>query len=135
MEMIKKLNLKNRVDFLGDLTEEEKKKFLSSSMFVVMPSRFEGWGIVAIEAQACEKAVIGTDIPGLKDAVKNSETGILVEPDNPYALMIAMKSLIEDKEKRLRLGRNGKVWAKNFKWDNIAKEQLEFYKEVINNKG
>lgn len=134
-EMIEKLNLKNRVDFLGNLTEEEKKKYLSSSMFVVMPSRFEGWGIVAIEAQACEKAVIGTDIPGLKDAIKDGETGILVEPDNPSALMLAMQSLIEDKEKRLRLGRKGKHWAKNFKWDNIAEEQLEFYKEVINSKG
>ena len=134
-EMIEKLNLKNRVDFIGNLTEEEKKKYLSSSMFVVMPSRFEGWGIVAIEAQACEKAIIGTDIPGLRDAIKNSETGILVEPDNPYALSVAMQGLIEDKDKRLRLGKKGKQWARNFKWENIAQEQLKFYKEVINSKG
>ncbi len=132
MDRIENLNLKNSVDFLGAITEEEKKTFLSSSMFVVMPSRFEGWGIVAIEAQACGKAVIGTNIPGLRDAIKDGETGILIEPDNPSALRGAMQSLIEDTEQRLKLGREGRHWAKNFKWDNIANEQLQFYKEVIN---
>jgi glycosyltransferase involved in cell wall biosynthesis len=130
--MISDLNIEERVEFLGSLNEEEKRDFITNSMFFVMPSRFEGWGIVAIEAQACGKAVIGTDIPGLRDAVKDEETGILVEPENISALKEAINILISDENKRMALGKNGLEWAKNFKWDNIASDQQKFYTEVLN---
>jgi len=130
---IEELELVERVSFLGSISEEEKKRYLSSSLFVVMPSRFEGWGIVAIEAQACGKAVIGAKIPGLQDAIKENETGILVEPENTNELKNAMMRLINNKSERKNLGEKGREWAQNFKWDNVAEEQMDFYKSILKN--
>ena len=124
--------LKNRVELLGRISDEQKKEYLRRAAFFVMPSRFEGWGITAIEAAACGKAVIGTDIPGLQDAIVNGKTGLLVEPDNSEALAGAMQTLLGDDELCASLGRGGREWAQNFKWDTIAEKQEAFYKEIVN---
>jgi glycogen synthase len=123
--------LGDRVDFLGKVSEQKKKELLSNCMFVCMPSRFESWGMVAIEAAACEKPIIGAKIPGLCDAVKDGETGILVKPDNSEELFQAMVSLIENKSLRIKFGKNGRRWAQNFNWDIIAQTQEDFYSKCI----
>ncbi len=129
-ELTEKLNLTGSVSFLGRISDEEKKDFLADASFLVMPSRFEGWGIVAVEAAACGKAVIGTDIPGLSDAIIDGKTGILVEPDNVEMLAEAIKDLMKDTARQNTMGLNGKDWAKNFKWDAIAENQENFYLDV-----
>ncbi len=97
-----------------------------------MPSRFESWGIVSLEASACEKPVIGTKIPGLCDVIKNGETGILIAPNNSTELYQAMMRLVEDKHLRKKFGKSGRSWAKNFNWDSAAKKQEKFYLQCIN---
>ena len=128
--LIAKLGIGENVDLLGRISDEEKKEFLRKALFIVMPSRYEGWGIAAIEASSCEKPVIGTNISGLKDAVMDGETGILVEPDDPQALSTAMRSLLENESKRDEMGKSGREWARNFKWEAIAEKQYAFYEEV-----
>lgn len=129
--LAEKLGINHRIEFLGRISEEEKKDFLGKSLFVVMPSRFEGWGISAIESSACGKPVIGTNIPGLKDAIIHNETGILIESENSDILAIEMEKLLINKDERNRLGNNGRVWAKKFDWDRIAEEHEKFYLEVL----
>ena len=128
-----RLKIGDRVEFLGRISDDEKKDFLGRSLFVVMPSRFEGWGISAIESSACAKAVIGTNIPGLKDAIIHNKTGILVEPDRSDLLAREMERLMNNREMKIRLGINGRNWAKNFDWDKIAEEHEKFYLEVLKN--
>lgn len=123
--------LGDRVDFLGKISEQKKKELLSNCMFVCMPSRFESWGMVAIEAAACEKPIIGAKISGLWDAVKDGETGMLVEPDNSEELFQAMVTLIGNKNLRRTLGKNARIWAQNFNWDSIAQSQEEIYAKCI----
>ena len=130
-ELSDRLNISGRVKFLGRISDEEKKDFLANALFLVMPSRFEGWGITAIEANACGKAVIGTKIPGLQDAVKNGETGLLVESENINELTHAIDRLLGDTGLGETLGESGKEWAKNFKWKSIAEKQEEFYNSVL----
>lgn len=129
-ELISKLDSFN-VKFIGRISDHKKKKLLSNCLFVCMPSRFEGYGIVAIEAAACGKPVVGTRIPGLCDTVIDGETGILVGSNNSEELSKAMLKLIEDRNLRKKLGRNGRRWAKKFGWDMIAKMQEEFYFECL----
>ena len=129
--LIAKLGIGANVDLLGRISDEEKKEFLRKALFLVMPSRYEGWGIATIEASSCEKPVIGTNILGLKDAIKDGETGILVEPDDPLALSTAMRSLLENESKRNEMGKSGREWARNFKWEAIAEKQYAFYEEVV----
>ena len=92
-----------------------------------MPSRYEGWGIAAVEAQAAGKAVLGTRVSGLRDAVREGETGLLVEAGQPEALAQGMRQLLDQPDLRLRLGRQGREWARRFDWAQIARDQEEVY--------
>ena len=125
------LNIANRVEFTGAVTPEQKNILMGHALFVCTPSRYEGWGIVAIEAAAAAKAVIGTDIPGLADAIRADETGLLVPPENPQALASAMKRLLNDALLRKRLGTAGRKWAAQFTWDRTAQAQEEVYLKVV----
>ena len=98
-----------------------------------MPSRYEGWGIAAIEARACSRAVIGADIPGLRDAVIDGKTGVLVKPENSDSLAGAMDRLLDNKEEREQFGINGREYAGKFDWDVITNEHEQFYLEVLEN--
>jgi len=126
------LGIQKRVSFFGPASPEQKNDLIGNSLFVCTPSRYEGWCIVAIEAGAASKAVIGTDIPGLADAIRPNETGLLVSPENPDALSEAMQRLLADADLRKRLGKNGRQWAERFTWDRIAAEQERVYLDVAN---
>lgn len=129
--MIEALRLRNQIEFVGIVSGKEKADILSRCLFVCMPSRYESWPLVAMEAAACQKPVIGSNIPGIKDAVKNGDTGVLVPPDNPEKLSEAMLDLIRDTTLRQMLGKNARQWAKNFTWDKLAILQEKFYLEVV----
>lgn len=130
-ELIKGHNLDNRVEYLGRVEEREKLELLRTCLFLAMPSRFEGWGITAVEANAAGKAVLGTQIRGLAEAVMHNETAILIEPENLHQLVSEMDLLVENEDMRRRLGRQGREWARRFSWDSIAEEQLAFYRTVL----
>lgn len=130
-ELIRSLGLDDRVELVGFVKGQKKERILSSCLFLCMPSRYEGWGITAIEAAACQKPVIGTDIPGLSDVIRNGKTGLLVPPDDPILLSKAMIHLIENKETRLSLGLAAREWACLFTWDIVAQKQEDFYLKVV----
>ena len=130
-ELIKGLHLENRVEYLGRVEEQEKLELLRTCLFLAMPSRFEGWGITAVEANAAGKAVLGTRISGLTEAVDNNKTAYLIEPERVDQLVSAMDFLVEHEDERRRLGRQGREWAKHFSWESIAQEQLAFYRTVL----
>ena len=128
---IQDYGMEERVSYLGRVSEEGKRELLRTCLFLVMPSRFEGWGITAVEANAAAKPVLGTKIWGLTEAVAEGRTGLLVEPGSSEKLAAAMKILLEDGALRKNLGKEGRVWAKTFSWAAIAEEQLAFYRSVI----
>lgn len=130
-DLIKRLNLEKRVEYLGRVEEQEKLELLRTCLFLAMPSRFEGWGITAVEANAAGKAVLGTRIRGLAEAVDDSQTALLIEPERIEPLAAAMDFLVENEGERRRLGRQGREWARKFSWESIAEEQLAFYRTVL----
>ncbi len=130
-KLIGELSLAKKVSFAGRVHGEQKGDLLGRCLMVCMPSRFESWGIVAVEAGACGKPVIGTRIPGLIDSIKDGETGILVPSEKPDLLAEAIINLIKNETERKRLGCNGRLWARNFNWDRLAQEQENFYADVV----
>lgn len=130
-EMIDSLNLSDKVKVIPPVSGEAKRKMLEECLFICMPSRFESFGIVAGEASACGKAVIGTKIEGFATTIIDRETGILVENENPLALAEAIKTLVNDDDLRKSLGQKGRAWSKQFNWDIVAQEQFEYYKKII----
>ena len=122
-KLIRDAGLEQRTEIVGDVDEAHKGELLRQALFVSMPSRYEGWGIVAIEAAAAGKPVLGTRVTGLIDAVQDGQTGILVEPEDPDALASGMRRLLDDSSLRSGLGAKGREWARRFDWDEIARAQ------------
>jgi glycosyltransferase involved in cell wall biosynthesis len=129
--LIAQSGVRARIDYLGRVSEEEKRELMQNCLFFVMPSRFEGWGITGVEANAAGKAVVGTRIKGLAEAVRHNETAILIEPENPAALAAAMQMLVKEHTLRRKLGREGRRWARKFTWPAIAADQFRFYGSVL----
>jgi glycosyltransferase involved in cell wall biosynthesis len=133
---IRSKNLSENVKMLGKVTEEEKVDYLRESWVFVTMAAKEGWGITVIEANAGYTTVIGSDVPGLRDSIKNGETGILSPYDKPAKLAENIITLINDKEKLKQLQLNAKEWANKFSWDNsvldFKKQVVEFYPELKN---
>lgn len=133
--MVQATGVAARIALEGAVDEAAKCELLRRALFVCMPSRYEGWGIVAVEAAAAGKAVIGTRIPGLMDAVQDGATGLLVPPEDAAALAEGMRALLRDPARRQGLGQQGRQWARRFDWDHLARQQEEVYATVLRDSG
>lgn len=133
-ELVKKNGLENAVVFLGRLTDEELVRFYNLCDIFVLPSISsvqEGFGLVALEAMACKKPVIVTDIVGVAEDVKKYNIGIVIgSPKNIEELSEALKYLLLNKDKCEEMGRNAYNLVKNkYTWQNhvdiLEKEYLK----------
>jgi glycosyltransferase involved in cell wall biosynthesis len=115
-----RLGIASAVRFTGYVSEEEKRERLRRADVLVYPSPKEGWGIAAMEAAACGVPVVASDSPGLRDAVRHEETGLLVPHGDLEALTAALSRLLADAPLRRRLGEAGVPWARQFSWDHAA---------------
>ncbi|EHP84065.1 glycosyltransferase family 4 protein [Methanotorris formicicus] len=131
-EKIEKENMKH-VELLGKKSQIEVAKYMRNCSFLVLPSISEGLGMVLLEAMACGKAVIATNVGGIGEIVKDGYNGFLVPPNNPKILKDKIKILINDKNLREKFGKNGKEFSKNFSWENVAKKVRSIYEECYNN--
>jgi len=126
-----KLNLNEDIRFYPFLTGEKKKKMLQSSWIHVLPSTKEGWGISVIEAAACGTPTIGYDVCGLRDSVKNGETGLLVPYGKIEDLAEAIKKVLSNTNFRRDLSQNSIKYAKEFNWKKSAQMTEKIMKELI----
>lgn len=118
--IIADLKLTGRVKLPGLVTNPAEK--LSAADIFVLSSRFEGFGIVIIEAMACGLPVISFDCPsGPSEIINNGVDGILVPPDDMETLSEKMDELITDKNKREKLAYNASKSAKRYEIGEIAK--------------
>ncbi len=109
------------VEHLGFVPEEKKRRLLSGAWLCAVPSRIEGYGIVPLEASATGTFVIANDTEGLRESVKNGETGVLTNCSDTEAFA---RIIIEwlDKKKLLLKEDGGRAWARIHDWDVSARE-------------
>ena len=129
--LTQRVGLEGRVEIIGNVDEERQGELLRRALMVCVPSRYEGWCMVAVEAAAAGKAVLGTDIDGLRDAVRHDETGVLVPPEDVGALADGMRALIADDSRRRDLGAAGRAWAGRFGWDQLAEDLEQVYLRTV----
>ena len=122
---VESLNLQKVVKFTGFLTEEEKASLLGRAWLFVTMAEKEGGGITVIEANAMSTPAIGSDVPGLRDSIKNGETGYLVPLNQPDKLAEKIKEIINDENELDRLNEKALNWSKNFSWDKSATDFIE----------
>ena len=114
------LGVEGAVDFLGFVTEEEKRTLLRRSWVHVLTSAKEGWGITVVEAGACGTPTVASDAPGLRDSVRDGRTGVLVPHGDVPALTAALSRLLGDPGLRESLRRGAADFARGFGWDETA---------------
>ena len=115
-KLTKTLNLQSIVEFKGFVTEEEKINLLTKSLIVLIPSVREGWNIVATEANATGAIPIAYNVPGLKDAIINGQTGFLVK-NNQQELAKSAIRVIKNEKLRKKLAENGYRQSTNYSWE------------------
>ncbi len=130
-KLIKKIKNIPNVNFIGRVDGKKKIKLLQNSKFVVMPSRYESFGIVAIEAAAVGKPTIGVKNTGLQETIIPDKTGILIDKLSKDLLKKAIILLWNDNKLRKRLGINARRFSSKFNWKNIAKKQMQVYKNFL----
>jgi glycosyltransferase involved in cell wall biosynthesis len=111
-----------RVELLGFIDEDTKVQLLRSAHVVATASQKEGWGLTVLEAAACGTPAVAFDVPGLRDAIRDGETGLLVAGDDARALAGALRRVLEDGALRQRLAAGAIAWAGRFTWDGAATE-------------
>jgi L-malate glycosyltransferase len=127
-ELVKKQKLEKHVKFLIGVSDEEKFSQLKKSQVFVLPSVREGFGIVLIEAMACQNAVIGAKVEGIINVINDDVDGLFFEAKNVEDLAEKIKSLLLDDNLRNKLSLEGrKKVENNFCWDKKAKEIVEIY--------
>jgi glycosyltransferase involved in cell wall biosynthesis len=122
--LVKKLGLTETITFTGKLTEQEKIQLYQKAWVFVNPSLREGWGITSIEANACGTPVVASDVPGLRDSVRNPHTGFLVRYGDANAFAEKILQLLTDPRLRKRLRQGALSWANRFSWEYSAKQFL-----------
>ncbi len=125
-----KLGISGNVVFTGFVSMEEKVDWMRRSHVIVNPSPKEGWGLTNIEANACGTVAVASDADGLRDSVKDGETGLLFPYGDSRALAERVLIILTDDELRERLTGNAVAWAGKFTWDKCAQKTMEVVEEV-----
>jgi glycosyltransferase involved in cell wall biosynthesis len=118
------------VHFFGNVDNEDLKLIYGRADIFAMTSvnhgmSVEGFGIAYLEASSFGLPVVGHAIGGVPEAVRDGETGLLVQPGDPRALTEALRQLVLDRELRERLGANGVIWAGQHSWRDSARALLD----------
>lgn len=125
------LGVGDAVRFRGFVSEEEKRMLLRRAWAVVFPSPKEGWGITNVEAAASGTPALASDSPGLRESVRQGETGYLVPHGDWKALADRMLALATDPSLVERLGRAARAFAEGLSWDSAARGTLAHLQRTI----
>jgi glycosyltransferase involved in cell wall biosynthesis len=125
-ELAESLGLKEHICFTGHISQEQVLGYLQRSDIFCMVSTLEGMPVALIEAMRLGLAVIGTRAPGIEDAIRNEETGLLVDTDNVDQLAAQLERLVSDESLRRNLGSRANLYSTGtFSWDVIAHQYLD----------
>ncbi|GAB4529281.1 MAG: glycosyltransferase [Anaerolineae bacterium] len=125
------LGIGDLVTFLGAKDQDTLVYYYSAAEMVVMPSHYESFGMVALEAMACGTPVIGSDVGGLSFSIEDGFNGFLVPGQDPDALASKIALLLRHPALRDHLGEQAIRWAERYAWPHIADEILDVYALVL----
>ncbi len=130
--LVWKHGLQRFVEYIPRLSTDELVRLYNSAQIVVSPSLYEGFGLPAAEAMACGAAVIATTAGAFPEFIDDGRTGILVPPGDPEALATAIRTLLADPDRCVRMGAAASEHiCTNFTWQRTAKVTLDLYGEVL----
>ncbi len=131
LDKVKQLGIEDNVEFLGRVSEKEKFGLLSKSRAALFPSVRDGYGISVIEANSVGTPVVGWDVPGPKDSIKDNVTGLLATFPDETAFAKCLQTLLIDDSTWSRFSDNALKWANDHSWDRSADEFGRLIEDVL----
>jgi len=128
------LGLDSMVTFLGAQPQHALPYFYSAAEVSVLPSRYESFGMVALESMACGTPVIASRVGGLNHTVRDGQTGYLIPEGNALVLADKIDLLLHNRSLRSLMGRQGAHSARKYSWKNIAQQVISLYRRVLSQK-
>jgi glycogen(starch) synthase len=126
------LMLSSHVEFLGWMQQDELPALYAAARLVVVPSVFEPFGMVALEAFASKRPVVASRVGGLREIVQHNSSGFLAEPKDHLDLAQWLMTLLADSEMRHRMGEAGlaRISDEGYTWPAVAEQFLELYEQI-----
>lgn len=129
--LAEELGVGRHILFIGRIPPKEVPYYLAACDIVVVPSVIEAFGLVTVEAMACGKPVVGSNVGGIPEVIKDGVTGYLVEPRDPEDIAEKIVYLLENKDLAKKMGENGrKRTEKNFNMERRIDKILAIYSEL-----
>jgi glycosyltransferase involved in cell wall biosynthesis len=126
--LVAERGLQARVALLGRVPDDSFRRLYSGALVQLMPSRFEGFGLVAAEALAAGTPLVASTAGALPEVI--ADAGVLVPPEDPRALAAAVSVLLRRPEERLRLSALGRRRAERYRWQSAADAHLAFIEKI-----
>lgn len=124
------LGIERHVRFVGAKPQDQLPTFYRAADVVAVPSRYESFGLVAVEAMACGVPVVASRAGGLRYTVEEETGGLLVPPSDPPALADAIATVLADEHLRARLRAGAIETARRFAWPVVAAQILHIYERL-----
>jgi glycosyltransferase involved in cell wall biosynthesis len=128
-DWVTKLNLKDRVRFIGLVTDDELPALYGGAELFAFPSEYEGFGLPVLEAMACGVPVVCGDRSSLPEVA--GDAALLCDPDNVAALAHAIEQALTDRDMRAMLQQRGLARAAQFSWEQTAEHTLQVYRALL----
>jgi D-inositol-3-phosphate glycosyltransferase len=126
-----KYGIKDMVTFLGKRAQDTLPYYYSAAEAVVVPSHYESFGMVALEAMACGTPVVASQVGGLAFLVQDGVTGYSIPVGDPEALCCRLMTLLSDPDLRAKMGQQAAQFARRYAWEAITVQILGVYKAVL----
>jgi len=130
-DLVNWLNIADVITFLPPVPRAELPNWYRAADLVCVPSYSESFGLVALEAQACGTPVVATAVGGLRTAVADGISGVLVDGHDPRAWSSVLARLLQEPQRRVLLSMGAIEHASHFGWDATARGTLDIYDQVI----
>jgi glycosyltransferase involved in cell wall biosynthesis len=118
------LGIRDRVEFAGFVSDAERDAWLARARVCVCASLKEGFGLTVIEANAVGTPNVASDAPGLRDTVRDGETGFLVPGSDPAQFAARIGALLGDDALAARMSNAALAWSQRFDWE-VAADAME----------
>lgn len=131
-QIVQETGLVEQTLFAGQIGHDLLPLYYTAADVCVIPSHYEPFGLVAIEAMACGTPVVASDVGGLKFTVVPEETGLLVPPENPEAFAAAIVRVLSDELWARKLRRQAPLRVQqNFSWSGVAARLSDLYRRLL----
>jgi len=128
-KLVSQYGLQNNVTFQGHVSEDEKNSLISNSQALVLPSLFEGFGLVILEAFMQKKPVLVSDVRPLSDIIEHQKTGLIIPPHDENAWVKGIESIIQDPAAASKMGELGrKTFEEKYTLEKMQQNLEEMYR-------